>query len=96
MNIALLDGLMETKKLSAIRAIKEKDQISNLVYEARWEAYSMTELENHLNTIISDETYLNLNLPLTYSGFNLEWSSNKPDVITNEGIYIALSFRKCC
>ncbi len=67
---------------------QRKDGISTITYEARWEAYTMNETESYLNQLIPDEIYDNLTLPITYSGFTLNWSSSDPDVITNEGQFI--------
>ena len=63
------------------------DQIKNITYVAQWGSKTMTELETYLNSILPDLTEESVGLPLVFSGFNLEWSSSHPEVISNNGLY---------
>lgn len=65
-----------------------KDGITAITYEARWEGYTMNELDNYLFDLIPDEVYDDLVLPTTYSGFSLNWSTSNEEVITSEGQFI--------
>lgn len=66
---------------------KKVDDVLEVTYEARWEAYSMLDLNNYLRSLIPDETEESIDLPTTYSNFNISWTSSDEDVINNEGIY---------
>lgn len=65
-----------------------KDGITSITYEARWEGYTMNELENYLHELIPDEVYNDLLLPTTYSGFTLDWKTSNEGVITSSGQFI--------
>ncbi len=67
---------------------KNKDGVNTITYEAKWEGYTMNELESYLNSIIPDEVYDDLFLPTAYSGFVLNWSTSDEEIITTEGKYI--------
>jgi chitinase len=64
------------------------DDVSEITYEARWEAYSMNDLESYLNDLIPDEVYDDISLPTEYSGFTISWSSSDEDIIKPTGEFI--------
>jgi chitinase len=63
------------------------DNITEVTYEARWEAYSMTELNDYLQSLIPDETESSINLPTQYSSFEISWTSSDETVIDNQGVF---------
>ena len=64
------------------------DDVSEITYEARWEAYSMNDLESYLNDLIPDEVYEDISLPTEYSGFTISWSSSDESIIKPTGEFI--------
>ncbi len=67
---------------------QQKEQITSITYEARWEAYDMVDLEDHLDLIIPDETSTNIELITQYSGFSITWTSSDPQVISEDGHFV--------
>ncbi|BCR35892.1 glycosyl hydrolase family 18 protein [Mariniplasma anaerobium] len=63
------------------------DEIFEVTYEARWEAYSMIDLNNYLRSIIPDETESSISLPTQYSSFDISWTSSDDEVIDSQGVF---------
>jgi chitinase len=63
------------------------DKVYEVTYEARWEAYTMIDLNDYLRSLIPDETQTSIDLPTSYSSFEISWTSSDEDVINNEGEY---------
>lgn len=64
-----------------------KDGLKHITFIAQWGSKTMTELETYLDSILPEMTEESVGLPLVFSGFNLEWSSSHPEVISNSGLY---------
>lgn len=62
-----------------------KDAPSGLVLEAVWEGYTLQELYQQLDGLIPDETHQNVNLPTTFSHYQIEWTSSREDIINPSG-----------
>ncbi len=64
-----------------------QDNTLQITYIAVWEADTMSDVELYLSELIPANTTENLDLPLTYSDFTIEWVSSDPEIISNLGVY---------
>jgi len=65
----------------------ESDGISNITYYAVWEGYTVEALEAYLIDFIPSKATTNLELPTTYSMYQISWASDHEDVISPEGVF---------
>lgn len=65
----------------------ESDHIKEITYVANWGSKSVTELTSYLSDVLPEVTYESIALPLVFSGYQLEWMSSHPDILSNSGLY---------
>lgn len=63
------------------------DHIQSMTYVAKWGSKTMNELQTYLEDLLPDLTEESVGLPLVFSGYFMEWTSNHPEVISNSGLY---------
>ena len=66
---------------------KASQNITAVSYTAVWELYSIEEFVQYINGLLPEVVTGDLDLPLSYSGYNISWTSSHPEIITNTGVY---------
>lgn len=75
------------QEITTYLGYQRMDEVFEVTYEARWEAYSMTDLNIYLRSLIPDETQVSINLPTQYSNFDISWTSSDDNIIDSQGLY---------
>lgn len=76
-----------TYKDEIIKTIDLTIYKQDIVLKAKWQGKSVADLEKFIKEYVPLETSENIYLPLSYSGYSIEWQSSDVDVISNSGIY---------
>ena len=66
---------------------KQIESLQSITYTALWEGASLNDYMTYLNQLIPTSLNQSIDLPLSFSGFNITWSSSHEDVIDETGVY---------
>ncbi len=76
-----------TNTFTTFPRYQAKDQIESIIYQAVWEGYTMEALESYLNGFIPTKATTNIELPISYSQYQIVWESNEEEAISSTGLY---------
>ncbi len=65
----------------------ESEGISNITYHAVWEGYTVEALDAYLTEFIPLVATTDLELPTTYSKYQISWASDHEDIISPAGLF---------
>lgn len=70
-----------------ISTLNVKAYQTSLTLEAKWRGKTVSELENYLTEVIPTETNDTVYLPLSFSGYQITWTSSDESIISPSGLY---------
>ncbi|HHU56250.1 MAG TPA: hypothetical protein GXZ48_06160 [Acholeplasmataceae bacterium] len=64
-----------------------KDKIFHITYTAVWKSFSQDDFSELINLILPDELSSDINLPITFGKYTINWSSSHEDILSATGKY---------